>query len=82
MITNHTHLKQILAVPETQHCKGVCFIITKITMRLVKTLTKTEQQFQLQTHLEYSCNDQMEKENPEKTEVLRDTELLESWVQD
>ena len=51
-------------------------------MRLVKTLTKTEQQFQLQAHLEYSCNDQMEKENPEKTEVLRDTELLESWVQD
>ena len=51
---------------------------TKITMRLVRTLTKIEQQLQLQTHVEYSYNEETGKENPEKVKkVLRDAKLLE-----
>ena len=47
-------------------------------MRLLRTLTKIKEQFQLRTHLEYSCNDQTGKENPKKLrKVLRDDKILE-----
>ena len=74
LIDNKKHIsKELQQLWRTQYSKGVRFIITKITMRLVRTLTKLEQQFQLQTHLKYTCN------NPKK-KTYETLNCLNNWV--
>ena len=42
-------------------------------MKLIRSLTKTVQQFQLMSYLEYSCNDQTGKENPKTSRKSYET---------